>query len=644
MPVHIATDLTPAQIKAYRIADNKAAEKATWDMDLLPVELGQLRDLEFDLDKLGFSENELAGLLTPHLSNGQTDPDHVPGPPETATTQPGDLWALGNHRLLCGDSANAGDVDRLIDRAPIGLVNTDPPYNVRVEPRSQNAIAAGLSSFSNSNGNSAATGELRPRDRPLANDFVSDQEFDQLLEAWFGNIARVLTPGRAFYIWGGYANCGNYPPVLKDKGLYFSQAIIWEKMHPVLTRKDFMGAHEWCQPADTMVMTPSGSSRIAALLPDDRVVSFSPRNSSLIGLRDGMRVDATQRDFRGDLYGVVAADRQTWTTGQHLWTARLAKGYEQKWCTYLMRRGTWWRVGCTKLRTTWGFGLKGRLYTEGGDEAWILGVHDAHADARIEEQLISVQHGVPTTCWKPCVGPKQRKWRHIEYFYSQLDPVDQRMRAMDMLARYRRLADCPYVRANGTRAKFGARQSVQMAACNLLAGVTEIPVSAGGQSTRWELIRAIDVQPFEGRVYSMAVDQYEHYVADGMVTHNCFYGWREGAAHEYLGPNNATDVWKVKKVSPQSMVHLTEKPVELAVRAIQYSSRPGENVLDLFGGSGSTLIACEQTNRNAFLMELDALYCDVIVERWEQFTGQRAQRYDGCGVLVTRSEPSVTLE
>jgi len=79
-------------------------------------------------------------------------------------------------------------------------------------------------------------------------------------------------------------------------------------------------------------------------------------------------------------------------------------------------------------------------------------------------------------------------------------------------------------------------------------------------------------------------------------------------------------------VNPQSMIHLTEKPVELAVRAMQYSSRPGENVLDLFGGSGSTLIAAEQTGRRAFLMELDSLYCDVIVQRWEKFTGRKAER------------------
>src|SRR5947209_13245504 len=106
----------------------------------------------------------------------------------------------------------------------------------------------------------------------------------------------------------------------------------------------------------------------------------------------------------------------------------------------------------------------------------------------------------------------------------------------------------------------------------------------------------------------------------------CFYGWREGAAHQFFGPTNATDLWSVKKLNHNQTVHLTEKPVELAARAMEYSSRRGENVLDLFAGSGSTLIAAEQTGRRAFLMELDALYCDVIVTRWEAFTGGKAER------------------
>ena len=359
----MAKELSPTQVKAYRLADNRTGEIAEWDFDLLPIELSQLGEMDFDLGMLGFAEDDLAKLLDPGVKEGLTDPDAVPEPPDEAITQPGDLWILGDHRLLCADSSKPADVDRLLDGQPIHLVNTDPPYNVKVEPRSNNAIAAGLSSFEGAKhhqkldverhpGKAKPTQKkLRAKDRPLANDFVSDEEFDRLLDAWFGNAARVLEPGRAFYIWGGYANCANYPPFLKKHGLYFSQAIIWDKQHPVLTRKDYMGAHEWC-----------------------------------------------------------------------------------------------------------------------------------------------------------------------------------------------------------------------------------------------------------------------------------FYGWREGAAHQFFGPNNATDLWAVKKVNPQSMIHLTEKPVELAVRAMQYSSRTGENVLDLFGGSGSTLMAAEQTGRKAFLMELDCLYADVIVKRWEDFTGRKAER------------------
>jgi DNA modification methylase len=365
VPVHVALDLTPEKAKAYRLADNQLASIATWDTELLPVELVELRDLGIDLLDLGFDADDLAKHLAGELAQGLTDPDEIPAPPDEAVTKRGDIWLLGQHRLMCGDSSSAKDVDALLDGATIHLVNSDPPYNVRVEPRSNNAIAAGNSSFSapkrthhqsmdvalHPEKSKATHKQMRAKDRPLANDFLTDEAFDECLDAWFGNFARVLEPGRGFFIWGGYANLENYPPFLAKHGLYFSQAIVWDKEHPVLTRKDFMGAFELA-----------------------------------------------------------------------------------------------------------------------------------------------------------------------------------------------------------------------------------------------------------------------------------FYGWKEGAAHLYLGPNNATDLWHVKKVNPTAMVHLTEKPVELAVRAMTYSSRPGEHVLDLFGGSGSTLIAAEQTGRRAFLMEIDELYCDVIVKRFESFTGKKAVR------------------
>ncbi len=369
-PVHVAEDMTAEQARAYRLADNRLHELSGWDASLLSAEIKALDDIGLDLSLLGWTPPQIDELLAPPANEGQCDPDEVPAPPDEAVTKLGDVWVLGEHRLMCGDSSKPEDVDRLLGGAPIHLVNTDPPYNVKVEPRSNNAIAAGLSSFTATQRKDASAGDqqsadlhrhpekskpthkkLRAKDRPLANDFVSDAEFDRLLAAWFGNIARVLVPGGGFYIWGGYANCANYPPVLKRCELYFSQAVIWVKEHPVLTRKDFMGNHEWC-----------------------------------------------------------------------------------------------------------------------------------------------------------------------------------------------------------------------------------------------------------------------------------FYGWREGAAHRFFGPANIPDTWSVKKVNPQSMVHLTEKPVELARRAIEYSSRPGENILDLFGGSGSTMIGAEMSSRRSFSMELDPLYCDVIVNRWEHFTARKATR------------------
>ena len=213
---------------------------------------------------------------------------------DEAVTKPGDLWLLGEHRLLCGDAGSEADLDRLLDGVTVDLFLTDPRYNVKVEPRSNNAIAAGMaagydssyqaalasssrkrgtktldaqglhhSGFDLARGKSgirhhqkldlerhpekaqATHRKLRAKDRPLVNDFISDEAFEALLLAWFSNAARVMRPGGSFYVWGGYANLGNYPLALKAAGLYFSQAIIWDKEHPVLTRKDFMRAHEW---------------------------------------------------------------------------------------------------------------------------------------------------------------------------------------------------------------------------------------------------------------------------------------------------------------------------------------------------------------------------------------------------------------
>jgi hypothetical protein len=141
VPVHVASDLPPEKVKAYRIADNQTADLSDWDMDKLPAELLALEGMDYDLSLLGFGDS-LAEMMNGTVTDGLTDPDDVPAPPDEAVTKPDDLIVLGDHRLLCGDSSKPEDLDRLLAGGVIHLVNTDPPYNVKVEPRSNNAIAA----------------------------------------------------------------------------------------------------------------------------------------------------------------------------------------------------------------------------------------------------------------------------------------------------------------------------------------------------------------------------------------------------------------------------------------------------------------------------------------------------------------------
>src|SRR5258708_26541229 len=144
VPVHVAAGLSPAQAKPYRIADNQTATMSQWDDDKLPLELMGLQEMGFDLNMTGFSADELLRLLGSETNEGQGDPDAIPEPPDEAITQPGDLWVLGKHRLLCGDSSKPADVDRLLGGALVHLVNTHPPYGGKGAPRSNHASAAGL--------------------------------------------------------------------------------------------------------------------------------------------------------------------------------------------------------------------------------------------------------------------------------------------------------------------------------------------------------------------------------------------------------------------------------------------------------------------------------------------------------------------
>jgi DNA modification methylase len=132
VPVSIIDNLTPEQINAYRIADNRTAEESEWDNELLKMEIKELEAQDFKLDLLGFNEDQLNNILFEE-KQGLTDEDEVPETPEEPISKLGDIWKLGNHRVMCGDSVNYEDVHKLMNNKIADLVNTDPPYGVNYQ-------------------------------------------------------------------------------------------------------------------------------------------------------------------------------------------------------------------------------------------------------------------------------------------------------------------------------------------------------------------------------------------------------------------------------------------------------------------------------------------------------------------------------
>jgi DNA modification methylase len=230
VPVHVARDLTPAQVKAYRIADNQTATLAEWDMDLLPLELAGLQEASFDLSLLGFGADELARIMSGVANPGMCDPDDVPTPPEQPITQPGDLWLLGDHRLLCGDSTKPEDVQCLLAGAEPFLMSTDPPYGVSYDPEWRHEM--GLN-------DSDRTGTV-------ANDHRVD---------WTD--AYRLFPGRVAYVWHAGRYAGELSSHLAAAEFEVRTQIIWRKPRFAISRGHYHWQHEPCYYA----VRPGGSAK-----------------------------------------------------------------------------------------------------------------------------------------------------------------------------------------------------------------------------------------------------------------------------------------------------------------------------------------------------------------------------------------------
>jgi DNA modification methylase len=218
VPVMVACGWSDAQKRAYVLADNKLALNAGWDEALLSVELADLRAMGADLNLVGFNDDELATLLA-DSSVGLTDPDEIPEPLAEPVTVPGDVWILGRHRLVCGDSTSPDVVAKALNGVVPMLMVTDPPYGVEYDPTWRNR--AGL-------GKTKRTGKVQNDDRA------------DWREAW------ALFPGNVAYVWHGALHAAEVADSLEACDFKIRAQIIWAKDRLVLGRGDYHWQHEPC--------------------------------------------------------------------------------------------------------------------------------------------------------------------------------------------------------------------------------------------------------------------------------------------------------------------------------------------------------------------------------------------------------------
>jgi DNA modification methylase len=213
VPVIELKHMTEAQKRAYVIADNKLALNAGWDNNFLALELQDLKDQDFDLSLLGFDDKELDALLSPEIVDGLTDEDAVPDTPIEPKTKLGDIYILGNHRLMCGDSTSIDAVEKLMDGNSVDIVYTDPPYNVAFNGRSG-------------------------KHDVIKNDNLTDHEFENFIQE-VCSMVQTINP-KAYYIWCNW----KFYSILQTK-LKFKTCIVWAK-NVFGMGKGYRHQHEFC--------------------------------------------------------------------------------------------------------------------------------------------------------------------------------------------------------------------------------------------------------------------------------------------------------------------------------------------------------------------------------------------------------------
>ena len=322
VPVVVLDHLSPTQRRALVIADNRIAENAGWDDAMLRIEIASLQDDDFDLSLTGFDADSLAELMAGDEPDGegQTDDDAVPEVSEIPVSRPGDVWLLGGHRLLCGDSTVAESYDLLLKGEPVDMVFTDPPYNVN---------------YANS-----AKDKMRGKDRAILNDNLGDGFYDFLLAALTPTIAHCRG---AVYVAMSSSELDVLQAAFRAAGGKWSTFIIWAKNTFTLGRADYQRQYEpilygwpegkqrhWCGDRDQgdvwNIKKPQKNDLHPTMKPVE-LVERAIRNSSRPG-------DVVMDPFGGSGTTLIAAEK----------TGRLARLIEldPKYVDVIVRRWQDW--------------------------------------------------------------------------------------------------------------------------------------------------------------------------------------------------------------------------------------------------------------------------------------------------------------
>jgi DNA modification methylase len=228
VPTITLSGLSDLQKRAYIIADNKLALNAGWDNELLMLELDALKDADYDLDLTGFSTDEISDLMPEQIPEGLTDEDAVPEVQDEPISKLGDVWLLGKHRVMCGDSTSIDAVETLMAGQMADMVFTDPPYNVAVtggthDPRDKKNFGKG------------------PK---IMNDSMPDAEFKQFLVDAFTTMSAVIKDGAAVYVAHADSEGVNFRSAFTESGFLLKQCLIWAKQQFVFGRSDYHWQHE----------------------------------------------------------------------------------------------------------------------------------------------------------------------------------------------------------------------------------------------------------------------------------------------------------------------------------------------------------------------------------------------------------------